>query len=192
MFITFEGIDGCGKSTQALLLCDYLEACGHNVVLTREPYILRNVISGLKDKTGKAAVMTFMADRAIHVDEIIKPALDDNCFVICDRWVDSTEVYQTKYKWEGYIKELSEFAADWLIPDITFLLDVDPNVAMKRNGGVDEFDLASISVHASRQSRYLKIAEANPDRFKVIYGERSEERVHKDIIEHVDSFLQKK
>jgi dTMP kinase len=186
MFITFEGIDGSGKSTQAKMLRDRLESEGVNVMLTREPKYLRNAIGSLKNKTGKAAVMTFMADRAIHVEELIKPALDEGWWVICDRWSDSTRVYQTVFKWEGYIKELSDWSSGYLVPDVTFLLNMTASHAQANLGGrleqgdLSAFDKEDFSVHQQRADKYLELATVE-ERIKVIHGVAPIDKVHEDI-----------
>ena len=184
MFITFEGIDGCGKTTQAAMLAEWFEKKGKEVCLTKEPYEFDVARLAKERKVGKSALMLFVADRAMHLDDVIRPALARDEVVICDRYIDSTHVYQDTYQWEPYVKDLCEFASYYMTPDITFLIDIDPNEAMRRTkerGSQDAFDKESIEAHAKRQSDFLRIAEKDKERVKVVYGGVDEQAIHKKI-----------
>lgn len=183
MFITFEGIDGCGKSTQVQKLYEWM---GESVIKTREPYVLRDTINGIKDRGGRAMIMTFMADRAIHYEEVIRPALGMGVTVLCDRWIDSTRVYQDRFEWHE-VERISDFSCCYTEPDLTFLIDLDPVDAMVRleaRGGLDRFDKDNLEIHRKRRMAYWKLAEEN-ERIVVIQGHGTEDEVFERILKHV-------
>lgn len=179
MFVTFEGIDGCGKTTLATLLSERLAELGERVLLTREPggsvlgKRLRDIL--IKNELplcDEAEIFLFLADRAQHIHEVILPALKDGVRVVCDRFSDSTLAYQ------GYgraaepdrLRNLLNFIK--LKPDATFLLDLPPEVARKRifaRGGNDErFDRRSPAYFAAVRSGFLRIAREEPERVTVL------------------------
>jgi dTMP kinase len=184
MFITFEGPDGSGKSTQAKLLAEWLIAQGKSVVLTREPggsalgKQLRTIL--LNDKNLTLAPLTelllFCADRAQHVTEIIKPALAQNKIVICDRYIDSTTAYQSGGR--GFDREmidiLNAYSTQGTLPDRTFLIDVPTKIGLARATKIsaDKFESEAVSFHEKVRSMYLKIAQESP-RVSIIDGVQS-------------------
>lgn len=193
LFITFEGADGCGKSTQMRLLAEYLEKQNKDVVITREPggkglgekvrEILLNYDGEVSDRCES---FLFLADRAQNIDIIVNPSVDAGKIVLCDRHTDSTVAYQ------GYgrgldidkINMLNNLATNGKKPDLTFVFDIDTETSMKRVGkDKDRMESAGIEFHNRVREGYLKIAEQEPDRIKVIDAKKSIEEIHKEIIE---------
>lgn len=197
-FITFEGGEGVGKSTQIRLLGDFLKQKGYDIVITREPggtpggeavrYIL---LSGAAQKTGKLfETLLFTAARIDHVNEVIEPALKQEKIVLCDRFIDSTRVYQgTDDKTVSkYLKILEETAIIDLVPDITFILDMPAAIGMeradKRRGELakaDRFEKDSIAVQESRRQAFLNIAKNEPKRCHVIDATQTIEGIFHQI-----------
>ncbi|ACM20506.1 thymidylate kinase [Geotalea daltonii FRC-32] len=189
-FITFEGIEGCGKTTQIKLLEQHLAEKGFKVLLTREPGgcpIADQIRAILLDAansamTPSAELLLYAAARAQHVEEVIKPALADDCIVLCDRFTDATVAYQ------GYgrgldldsIGYLNQLATSGLKPQLTILLDCPVEVGLKRalariNGisaGAREerFELESTLFHQKVRNGYLKLAENEKGRFLIVDG----------------------
>jgi dTMP kinase len=188
MFITFEGPDGSGKSTQAKRLAEWLTAQGKSVVLTCEPggsalgKQLRTIL--LNDKKVTLAPLTelllFCADRAQHVAEIIKPALAQNKIVICDRYIDSTTAYQAGGR--GFNREmidiLNTYSTQEIMPDKTFLIDVPTDIGLARATKVsaDKFESEAVIFHQKVRTMYLKIAQES-SRFIIIDGTQTIEQV---------------
>lgn len=195
LFITFEGGDGCGKTTQIKLLDEYLRAKGYTTLLTREPGSkglgtkLREILLNYDgDVSPTCESFLFLADRAQHVDCIIKPALDENVVVLCDRHTDSTIAYQ------GYgrgldisqIKQLNQIATGGLKPDLTIVLDVDVETSQKRVGEEkDRMESAGVEFFERVRQGFLEIAKQEPERVKVIDSKQSIEEIHKQIVELV-------
>ncbi|MDQ7033171.1 MAG: dTMP kinase [Desulfonauticus sp.] len=202
MFITFEGIEGCGKSTQAKKLKEFLEQKNYSVLLTREPggsklgTTLRKILLSMEnqDITKETELFLYLADRSQHVHTIIKPALKENKVVISDRYIDSTVVYQ------GYGRDidpnvihlLNELATNKLCPDLTILLDLPVEIGLKRalarnlnNKTAREegrFEAESLEFHTKIREGYLTWAALNKDRIVVINGENSPEQVFQEIL----------
>lgn len=202
LFITFEGTEGCGKSTQAKLLEKYLKGLGKKVVSSLEPggtktgRQIRNILlSTVEPLSQNAELFLFAADRAQHVDEIIKPALEAGSVVICDRFTDSTVAYQIGGRKlpEELVRYLNAVSSGGLFPDITFLLDLSPAVGLPRaiaasnlEGGkikkVDRFEKEKIAFHEEVRKAYLQIAADDPARVKVISTEKQDiNAVHEEI-----------
>lgn len=202
MFITFEGPEGCGKSTHSKRLKAYLEGKGLAVLLTQEPggtlvgkeirSLLLNPESVL-DKTTE--VYLFAADRSEHVSKIILPALNEGKIVISDRFIDSTIAYQVGGRGlpEDLVRYLNMVSSKGLIPDLTILLDVSPEVGLKRaahNRKADRFEKEAIAFHQRVRESYLKIARENPERVKILSTEsRTIEQVQEEIREIVNEKL---
>lgn len=192
MFITFEGPDGSGKTTQSKLLYEYLKKQDKDVLWTREPggtelgKKLRNIL--LDDKTIKAdknaELLLFCADRAQHVGELIKPALAKGTIVICDRYVDSTTAYQAGGRGfsEKMIKDLNAYSTDNLIPDLTILIDVPAELGIKRatKTASDKFEDEALDFHNRVRQMYLKLAKKNKH-IKVFDGTKSIEQIFGEI-----------
>lgn len=196
LFITFEGCDGCGKTTQIELLNKYLSDKGYKTLLTREPGAkglgekLREILLNYDgDVSPTCESFLFLADRAQHVDCIIKPALEDGKIILCDRHTDSTVAYQ------GYgrglnldrIHQLNTIATSGLKPDLTIVLDVDVETSMKRVGKEkDRMESAGIEFFKRVRQGFLEIAKNEPQRVKVINSSDTIENIHKQIVELVE------
>ena len=193
LFITFEGTDGCGKTTQIEMLKDYFEKQGRTVLLTREPGAkglgtkLREILLNYDGEVSPVCEsFLFLADRAQHVDTIIKPAVARGEIVLCDRNTDSTVAYQ------GYgreldieqIKMLNNIATSGLKPDLTFIFDIDIDTAQKRVGkNKDRMESAGIEFFKRVRNGYLEIAKQEPERVKVLDGSKSIETIHNELLE---------
>lgn len=193
LFITFEGTDGCGKTTQIEMLKDYFEKEGRTVLLTREPGAkglgtkLREILLNYDGEVSPVCEsFLFLADRAQHVDTIIKPAVARGEIVLCDRHTDSTVAYQ------GYgreldieqIKMLNNIATSGLKPDLTFIFDIDIDTAQKRVGkNKDRMESAGIEFFKRVRNGYLEIAKQEPERVKVLDGSKSIETIHNELLE---------
>lgn len=196
LFITFEGADGCGKTTQLNLLKDYLEKHGFEVVVTREPggkglgEKLREILLNYDGEvSNRCESFLFLADRAQNIDVIVKPAINKGKIVLCDRHTDSSVAYQ------GYgrgldidrIKTLNNLAVDGVFPDLTLVYDVDIETSMKRVGNQkDRMESAGKDFFNRVRSGYLELASAEPQRVKVIDSTRSISDVFADTLKLVE------
>ena len=199
LFITFEGGDGCGKTTQIKLLDEYLRNKGYKTLLTREPGSIglgEKVREILLNYDGEVSSVCesflFLADRAQNVDCIIKPALDDGTIVICDRHTDSSVAYQ------GYgrgldidrINMLNNIATSGLKPDLTIVLDVDVETSQARVGSEkDRMESAGIEFFERVRKGYLEIAKQEPERVKVVDAKQTIEDIHNQILELVGRWI---
>lgn len=193
LFITFEGADGCGKTTQIKLLDEYLRNNGFRTLLTREPgskglgVKLREILLNYDGEvSSKCESFLFLADRAQHVDCIIKPALEEGVIVLCDRHTDSTVAYQ------GYgrgldieqIHYLNNLATGGLKPDLTIMFDVDVETSQSRVGAEkDRMESAGIKFFERVRQGFLEIAKAEPERVKVINSTQTIEEIHKQVLD---------
>ena len=196
LFITFEGADGCGKTTQIELLNKYLQEKGFKTLVTREPGAkglgekLREILLNYDGEVSpNCESFLFLADRAQHVDCVIKPALKDGVIVLCDRHTDSTVAYQ------GYgrqldieqIKKLNEIAVNGLKPDLTIVFDIDIETSMQRVGKTkDRMESAGKDFFNRVRNGYLAIAKEEPNRVKVINSADTIERIHEKVVEEVN------
>ena len=199
LFITFEGADGCGKTTQMKLLAEYLKNNGKNVVLTREPgskglgekvrEILLNYEGRVSDRCES---FLFLADRAQNIDIIVNPAVDEGKIVLCDRHIDSTVAYQ------GYgrgldidrIKMLNNIATNGRKPDLTIVFDIDVETSMQRVGkNKDRMESAGIEFHNRVREGYLKIAKEEPERIKVVNSIQTVNDVFEEVKKIVNKYL---
>ncbi len=198
-FITFEGADGCGKTTQSKLVQEYLENSGYEVVWTREPGakgLGQKIRELLLHYDGDVAPMCeaflFLADRAQHIEHLIKPAVAEGKIVICDRHTDSTIAYQGYGRGEdiNQLKYLNNLATGSIKPDLTFVFDVATDVAQKRVGDEkDRMESAGIEFHKKVRQGYLEIAKQEPERVKVIDANNNIERVFEDTKKVLERFL---
>ena len=189
-FITFEGGEGAGKSTQIRLLADRLAARGETVVVTREPggtptaeAIRRVLLSGVAEQLGPDGEATlFAAARADHVDRVIAPALRDGKWVLSDRFFDSTRVYQgfAGGADANLLTALEGAAVDGTRPDLTIIIDVPPAIGLTRAAGragaagdPDRFERGDMALHEKRRQAFLAIARSEPQRCVVIDGTES-------------------
>ncbi len=180
MFITFEGGEGCGKSTHSNLLKKYLVSRGCRVVLTLEPggtqigKLLREILLRGKQLVSRySELFLFAADRSEHVARVIKPALAAGKIVISDRFIDSTAAYQVGgRKLPGkLVTQMNRISSGGIIPDITFLLDVVPKVGIRRGTKYtkkDKFESENAGFHSRVRKAYLKTAKLDPKRVKII------------------------
>lgn len=193
-FITFEGVEGCGKSTQSKLLRDYLQEKNNEVILTREPggtkvaeEIREILVNGDVNKLdGVTEILLNFAARKDHVERLIKPALKENKIVISDRFFDSTFAYQGYGYQEDLdiIENIKKSSIGNFASDITFLIDIDVEETLKRvanrsdNNRYEDMDL---EFHKKVRNGFLEIAQNNKERFKIIDGRKSIEEIQKEI-----------
>ncbi|EEX11228.1 thymidylate kinase [Ruegeria lacuscaerulensis ITI-1157] len=194
MFLTFEGIDGSGKSTQARMLAEHLRLSGHEVVLTREPggspgaeEIRRLVLEGDPDRwSAETEILLFTAARRDHLERTIEPALAEGKIVICDRFADSTRMYQGLSR--GDLRAIVDQLHQLMIrrePDLTLLIDMDPETGLARakgrHGGEERFEDFGPDLQRRMRKGFLELAEEFPERFRVIDGNRDMDSVSRDV-----------
>lgn len=194
MFISFEGVDGSGKSTQARLLSAALKAEGREVLEIREPggtAAAEQVRELLADPAVPldpvAELMLFLAARADLVATVLRPALEAGTWVVSDRYSDSTEAYQGHARGLGSqrVRDLNDAATGGLAPDLTVLLDVEPGQALARAVDGGRFEAEGEGFQRSVGEAYLEIARRDSDRVVVIDGTGSEEEVHRQVVDAV-------
>ena len=191
VFITFEGGDGSGKSTQIQSVRDWFESRGHEVIVTREPggtelgtEIRRLVQNGPEDVDARTEALLYAADRAYHVATVIAPALERGAVVLGDRYIDSSLAYQGAARSLGVdeIASLSAWATRGLYPSLTFLLDLPPEVgARRRTDAPDRMERESMDFHERVRHEYLRLADAEPDRIVVIDAVGTVDEVFSEI-----------
>ena len=198
LFITFEGADGCGKTTQMNLLKDYLVQNGYEVVLTREPGAkglgeqLREILLNYDGEVAdRCESFLFLADRAQNIETIVIPAIKQGKIVLCDRHIDSTVAYQ------GYgrgldldeINYLNNIATGGIKPDLTYIFDVDVETSAKRVGDEkDRMESAGKEFFNRVRNGYLELAKKEPQRIKVIDSTRSIEEVFQNVLKEFINF----
>lgn len=202
LFISFEGIEGTGKTIQSKLLYEHLIKKGYNVILTEEPggtkigLKIRDVLLSVENRgiTPVTELLLYNASRAQHVKEVILPALTKGSIVITDRFTDSTIAYQ------GYgrgidlelIESLERIVTDGVRPDFTLLLDLDVETGLLRNKGInktDRLELEDVEFHKRVRNGYLRIAAKDPERIKLIDASESIEEIQGKIINIVTSYI---
>ena len=209
-FITFEGIDGSGKSTQLKLLNSFLRARGCQAVVTREPggtalglRLREALLDALEEVDPLTELLVFAADRAQHVRRKLMPALESGAVVISDRYADATVAYQGAGR--GFppelISQIVQLATGGLKPDLTLLFDVSIDESVSRTtrrsnsknaaarGARDRLDIEAAEFHARVRDAYLSIAEADPERVKVIDTSGPVERTHEHVKQIIVPFL---
>ncbi len=199
-FITFEGSEGSGKSTQARLLCQYLKEKNKKVLHLREPggvkisEAIRRILLNVKNDmmTKECETLLYMAARSQLLEEVVFPALKEGTVVVCDRYLDSTLAYQ------GYgngvdleaIKAIGRFATRSLVPDLTIVFDIEADKGLSRTGKMkDRIELRSLSYHNRVRKGYLQLAREEPDRIKVIKVDRTKEEIRDRVCAHVNALL---
>lgn len=199
-FITFEGGEGAGKTTQIRLLAEYAEKLGHKVVITREPggtpngeQIRALLVDGTIDKwDALSEVLLNFAARNEHVKKVIKPALEAGKWVLCDRFFDSTIVYQGYGQGQdvGLIREIQRSVLGNFAPQKTILLDIDIEESLARTqkrGEENRYEKMGVEFHKKIRQGFLKLAKEEKSRFVVVNGADSEGNVHNEIIKHITS-----
>ena len=191
VFITFEGGDGSGKSTQIQSVRDWFESRGREVIVTREPggtelgtEIRRLVQNGPEDVDARTEALLYAADRAYHVATVIRPALERGAVVLGDRYIDSSLAYQGAARSLGVdeIASLSAWATQGLYPSLTFLLDLPPEVgARRRTDAPDRMERESMDFHERVRHQYLRLADAEPERIVVIDAVGTVDEVFSEI-----------
>ncbi|NKJ05653.1 MULTISPECIES: dTMP kinase [Rhizobium] len=206
LFVSFEGGEGAGKSTQIRRLAERLRELGHDVLVTREPggspgaeSVRHVLLSGAAEMFGtRMEAILFAAARNDHVEEVIRPALARGTIVLCDRFMDSSRVYQgvTGNLEADYIEALQRVAVNGVIPDCTLILDIPAEIglerARKRASAVtapDRFEKEEMQTHEKRREAFLDIAAREPDRCHVVDALRSEDEIAEDIAAIVDRRL---
>jgi dTMP kinase len=202
LFITFEGADGSGKTTQVNKIKTFLEAKGFDVVVTREPGALelgqkiRDILLHSTEVVAdRCEIFLFVADRAQHVETFIKPAIEQGKIVLCDRHTDSTIAYQGYGRGQDIelLKNLNDIAVNGLKPDLTLLFDVSTEVAQERVGSEkDRMESAGIEFHKKVRNGYLELQKQEPDRIKLINANNSIDTVHEDTKQVIIQLLQEK
>lgn len=202
IFISFEGIEGTGKTIQSKLLCEYLSKKGYEVILTEEPggthtgLKIRDLLLSLETKgmMPLTELLLYNASRAQHIKEVILPALNRGAVVITDRFSDSTIVYQGHGRRIDLklIHFIESIVTEGLRPDITLLLDLDVETGLKRNRGInksDRLELEDIEFHKRVREGYLEIAGKQPGRIKLIDASESIDEIHNRIVRIVEDFI---
>ena len=194
IFITFEGIDGSGKSTQVKYLANRLMTLGREVVLTREPggstgaeEIRSLVLEGAPERwSAETEILLFTAARRDHMEKLILPALEDGKIVICDRFADSTRMYQGLTR--GDLRSTVDSLTDLMIkrqPDLTILIDMDPELghrrAKARNTKEERFEDFGVDLQRRMRAGFLQLAKEFPDRIRIVNGNQSVEDLSEEI-----------
>lgn len=199
LFITFEGADGCGKTTQLKLLAEYLQKNGVDVLVTREPGAkglgekLRDILLNYDGVVSdRCEAFLFLADRAQHIDTIVTPAVDAGKIVLCDRHIDSTAAYQGYGRGQDIeqINKLNMIATSGRKPDLTIVFDIDAETSLARVGSTkDRMESSGIEFFNRVREGYLKIAAQETARVKVLDATKSIDEVQQDVIELINSKL---
>jgi dTMP kinase len=195
MFITIEGIDGCGKSTQASILKEKIERIGLKALLTKEPggtplgEIVRSLLLN-KDMDIVTEFLLFASDRNEHIKRLIRPAINEGIIVVSDRFLDSSVAYQGFGRGVSvdFINHVHNFITEGLRPDLTFIVDVEPEVGLKRLKGIDRIENGGVELLKRVREGYFEICKKE-DRFVVIDGNADVEKVAQKIW---DSFLERR
>lgn len=198
MFITFEGPEGAGKTTIISYLGIELRRLGYRVCLTREPggshlgTKLREIILNQGDVDYRTELFLFLADRAQHVADVIRPALLRGEIVLCDRYVDSTIVYQGYARGLNisFLRQLNEFATQGLKPDLTFFLDIDPIIGLKRQTKQDRLDREPLDFHQKVRQGFIAEAQMDPSRWKIIDASEYCHKVQEEVLKIIMLYLE--
>lgn len=205
LFITFEGVDGAGKTTQVNQLAQYWREAGYEVIVTREPggtalgkHIRSLLLYGVDDDNSainaRTEALLFAADRAQHVAQVIKPALQRGAIVISDRYIDSSVAYQAggRELTSQEIRNLSMWATGNLMPKRTYVLDIDPQISHHRlTHTPDRMESASSEFQQRTRAAFLHIARQEPERVKIIDANQSIARIHDIIIDDSARLLER-
>lgn len=207
MFVTFEGMEGCGKTTQIHRVTRGLQERGIRCLATLEPggtevgKRIREILLDSRNTslTPLAELMLYEADRAQHVQEVIEPALCKGLWVLCDRFFDATVVYQgfARGQDDGLVRFLNATATRGLVPHLTFLLDCPVEVGLARamarnNRGQDRFEQENVAFHRRVREGYLDLSRRERERFVVVDATAGEDAVEKEIFQHILPLLPQK
>ena len=200
-FITVEGTDGSGKSTQIDMLMSYLNEKNADVIFTREPggTDIREIILDINNRsmTGMTEALLYAAARSQHVQEKIIPAVNSGKIVICDRFIDSSIAYQGEARGLGIdnIMAINNFALNGIMPDMTLFFDLPPEKGILRKKNerlLDRLEAEKIDFHKKVYEGYKKLCRKYPERIKVIDADDSMENIHNKVVEAVDILLKGK
>lgn len=194
LFIAFEGGDGAGKSTQVGLLREALEAAGRTVTVTRQPggtdlgRQIRDLVLHGEHVAPRAEALLFAADKAHHVDQLIRPALAAGEVVLTDRYTDSSVAYQGAGRDLGAqeIHDLNMWAVDALVPDLTVIVDISAADGRTRRGDVhDRLEAEEDAFHEAIRAHFLAMAQGNPQRYLVVDGAASPDTIHAQVLDRL-------
>jgi dTMP kinase len=198
LFVCFEGGDGAGKSTQVRLLAEALGSRGRRVVVTRQPggtplgAQIRDLVLHGDHVEARAEALLYAADKAHHVDQLIRPALAEGAVVVTDRYTDSSIAYQGVGRGLGIdaIRDLQHWAVSGVLPDLTIVLDVTPEVGRSRRGEVhDRLESEADAFHAAVRQAFLDLAAADPGRYLVLDAGLPVDDLHAAVLGALDSVL---
>jgi dTMP kinase len=196
LFIAFEGGDGAGKSTQVRLLAQALRARGRTVTVTRQPggtelgAAIRDLVLHGDHVSARAEALLFAADKAHHVDQLVRPALDRGEVVITDRYTDSSVAYQGAGRDLGAddVQHLQMWAVDGLVPDLTVVVDITASEGRRRRGDThDRLESETDAFHEAIRRHFLATAAEHPDRYLVVDGTEPPERLHAQVLARLDA-----
>lgn len=204
-FITFEGPDGAGKSTQIQLLNDYLKAEGWDTVLTREPggtpigEKIRSIILDVENREMNpiAEMLLYAAARAQHVSQLIKPALEKGKIVLCDRFVDSSIAYQGFGRELGVdmVEGVNHFALQGIVPDLTILFAIDPEKGLERgrtrHRGMDRLEKEQMDFHKKVYEGFISLSHKYPQRIRIIDANLEIEKIHESVVSEIQRLLKR-
>lgn len=206
LFITFEGGEGAGKSTQIQYLAQSLESDGFEVVTTREPggsagaeAVRQVLLSGAAEEFGvRMEALLFAAARNDHIEELIRPAILDGKIVLCDRFMDSSRVYQgvTGNLEPEFVRALERVAVNGMTPDLTIILDLPAEIGMKRararsgdRQAPDRYEKEELAIQIKRREAYLDIARAEPERCRIVDATRPADAIAREIEQFVQELV---
>ena len=212
MFVSFEGIEGCGKTTQVELLATFLSQRGISHLVTREPggtrlgELIRKMLldPGNSEMEPLTELFLYAADRAQHIAQVIRPALEARQWIICDRFADATTAYQGYGRDQdlAFIQQLNQWATRELWPNLSLLLDCPVEVGLDRarrriehnalEGREDRFEQQALDFHQKVRKGYLELAVQNPERFKILDATMELERLHEEIVAILEPYLEQK
>ncbi|HEY0866836.1 MAG TPA: dTMP kinase [Fimbriimonas sp.] len=190
MFVTFEGPEGAGKSTVLATVAEALRASGREVLTTREPGSgrlgqgIRELLLHGGEMPAESELFLFLADRSNHVRTIVRPALERGEIVLCDRFADSTLVYQALARGldEAFIREANAFATGGLKPDVTFLLDLAPEIGLSRLESKDRLDAEPLEFHRRVREGFLAEASRDPARWRILEASQPAKEVAERVL----------
>jgi dTMP kinase len=210
VFVSFEGIEGCGKTTQVELLATFLSQRGIPHLVTREPggtrlgELIRKILldPGNSEMEPLTELFLYAADRAQHIAQVIRPALEARQWLICDRFADATTVYQGYARDQdlAFIQQLNQWATQGLWPNLSLLLDCPVEVGLNRarrriensalEGREDRFEQQALTFHQKVRDGYLELAAQHPERFKILDATMELEPLHEKIVAILEPYLE--